>query len=118
MPVGPTREFAEWIQTQGNPVTFQAYPGVYHDFDVEKGIDGSVKMVETARNCDVVVDLSTGQIVRMENKPVSGVSGLALIRYMRSCMQRGAEVHPNGAARADALERVHSFLIQTLHIPG
>jgi dienelactone hydrolase len=118
VPVGPTREFAEWIQSQGNPVTFQTYPGVYHDFDVEKGIDGPVKMVETARDCDVVVDLSTGQIVRMDHKPVSGVSGLALIRYMRGCMQRGAEVHPNGAARSDALERVHSFLIQTFHIPA
>lgn len=118
VPVGPTREFADWIQTQGNPVTFQSYPGVYHDFDVEGGIDGSVRLVETARNCDVLVDFSTGQIVRMDNKPVNGVSGLALIRYMRGCMQRGAELHPNAAARADAVERVHRFLIQALHIPG
>jgi hypothetical protein len=36
---------------------------------------------------------------------------------MRSCLQRGAEVHPNGVARADALERARSFLIQTFHIP-
>jgi dienelactone hydrolase len=118
VPIGPTREFADWIQTQGNTVTFQTYPGVYHDFDVENGIDGSVSQVETARNCDVVVDFSSGQIVRMNNKAETGVSGLALIRYMRSCMQRGAELHPNGAARADALERVRSFLVQTLHIPG
>jgi len=116
VPVGPTREFADWIQTQGNPVTFQTYPGVYHDFDVEGGIDGSVRMVETARNCDVVVDCSSGQVVRMDNKPVSGVTGLALIRYMRGCMQRGAELHPNGSARADAVERVHRFLVQTFHI--
>jgi dienelactone hydrolase len=118
VPVGPTREFADWIQTQGNPVTFQTYPGVYHDFDVERGIDGSIGLVETARNCDVVVDCSTGQVIRMDNKPVTGVSGLALIRYMRGCMQRGAELHPNGGARADAVERVRRFLIQTFHLPG
>jgi dienelactone hydrolase len=118
VPVGPTREFADWIQTQGNSVTFQTYSGVYHDFDVEGGIDGSVNRVETARNCDVVVDFSTGQIIRMNNRPVTGVSGLALIRYMRGCMQRGAELHPNAVARADALERVRSFLVQTFHIPG
>ncbi len=118
VPVGPTREFADWIQTQGNPVTFQTYPGVYHDFDVEGGIDGSVSLVETARNCDVVVDCSTGQVIRMDNKPVTGVSGLALIRYMRGCMQSGAELHPNAAARADAVEKVHRFLIQTFHIPN
>jgi dienelactone hydrolase len=118
VPVGPTREFADWIQTQGNPVTFQTYPGVYHDFDVEGGINGSVSLVETARNCDVLVDFSTGQIVRMDNKPVTGVSGFSLIRYMRGCMQRGAELHPNRAARADAVEKVHGFLIQTFHMPG
>jgi dienelactone hydrolase len=118
VPIGPTREFADWIRTQGNAVTFHNYPGVYHDFDVEKGIDGPVHGVETARDCDVVVDFSTGQIVRMDKKPVAGVSGLALIRYMRGCMQRGAELHPNGAARADALDKVHAFLAQSFHIPG
>ena len=118
VPIGPTREFADWIQTQGNPVTFHTYPGVYHDFDVENGIDGAVSLVETARNCDIVVDCASGQIVRMNNKAVTGVSGLALIHYMRGCMQRGAELHPNGAARTDALQRVHSFVTQTFHIPG
>ena len=118
VPVGPTREFADWIQTQGNPVTFQTYPGVYHDFDVEGGINGSVGMVETARNCDVVVDFASGQVTRMDHRPVTGVSGLALLRYMRGCMQRGAELHPNSAARADAVEKVHRFLMQAFNITG
>jgi dienelactone hydrolase len=118
VPIGPTREFADWIKTQGNPVTFQTYTGVYHDFDVERGIDGSVRRVGSARNCDVVVDFSTGQVTRMDNKAVTGVSGLALIRYMRGCMQSGAELHPNSAARADAVERVHRFLVETFHISG
>lgn len=116
VPVGPTHEFADWIKTKGNPVIFQTYPGVYHGFDVDGGINGQVGRVETARNCDVVVDFSSGQVTRMDHKPVSGVSGLALMRYMRSCMTRGAELHPNGAARADAVERVHRFLISTFHM--
>jgi dienelactone hydrolase len=118
VPVGPTREFADWIQTQGNPVTFQTYSGVYHDFDVDGGIDGSVALVETGRNCDVLIDFSSGQVVRMDHKPVSGVSGLALIHYMRGCKQRGAELHPNRAARADAVEKVHAFLTQAFHMSG
>jgi dienelactone hydrolase len=118
VPIGPTREFADWIQTQGNAVTFQSYPGVYHDFDVEGGRDGSVGMVQTARNCDVLVDFSTGQVVRMDHKPVNGVSNLGMISYMRGCMQRGAELHPNLAARKDAVEKVRAFLVQALHVPG
>lgn len=117
VPIGPTREFAEWIRSQGNAVTFQAWAGVYHDFDVEGGIDGFVK-VETARNCDVVVDLATGEVIRMDHKPVAGVSGFTLIRYMRGCMERGAELHPNRAVRADSVERVHRFLTETFHLPG
>ena len=118
VPVGPAREFAEWIQTQGNAVTFQTYAGVYYDFDVEGGTDGSVALVETGRNCDVLIDFSTGQVVRMNHKPVTGVSGLALIHYMRGCMQHGAQLHPNRAARADAVEKLHAFLVQSFHLSG
>lgn len=49
----------------------------------------------------------------MDNKPATGVSGLALIRYMRGRMQRGAKLHSNGMARADALETGHRFLPRT-----
>ncbi|HUN92081.1 MAG TPA: dienelactone hydrolase family protein [Burkholderiaceae bacterium] len=118
VPVAPTREFADWIRAQGNAVTFQTYPGVYHDFDVVGGYDGSYGMIENARNCDVVVDFSSGKVVRMAGKPVDGVSGLALISYMHGCMQRGAELHPNAAARADAVQRVHGFLQQAFHLAG
>jgi dienelactone hydrolase len=116
VPIGPTREFADWIQTQSNQVAFHAYPGVYHDFDVEGGINGSVGSVETARNCDVVVDFASGEVTRMDHKAAAGVSGMTLMHYMRSCMQRGAELHPNAAARADAVETVHQFLVQTFHL--
>jgi hypothetical protein len=33
-------------------------------------------------------------------------------------MQTGAELHPNSAARADAVEKVHRFLMETFHISG
>ena len=99
VPVGPTRVFADWIKTQGNRVTFQTYPGVYHDFDVEGGTDGSVRGVMSARNCDLGADISIGQVTRMNHKPVSGISGMALMQYMRGYMQNGADMHPNSAAR-------------------
>ena len=118
VPMGRTKEFADWARTQGSDVTFQSYPGVYHDFDVEGGVDRYVRGVETARNCDAVIDISTGQVVRMDGKAVSGVSGADFMRYIRGCLQRGADLHPNAAARADAVERAHSFLTQVFHMTG
>jgi len=110
VPVGPTREFADWIQTMGNPVTFISYPGAYHDFDVEGGVNGFARTVETGRNCDVVIDLSTGHVVRMNHQPASDVTVQQFGAYFKGCIARGADLAPNAAARADAVEKLHAFL--------
>lgn len=118
VPVGPTQEYADWIKTMGNRVTFHTYPGAYHDFDVAGGQEGFVRGVESARKCDVVTDFSTGQIVRLDHKPVEGVSGLKVLMYMRGCLERGATLRADPAARADAVDQVHAFLVETFRIPG
>jgi dienelactone hydrolase len=118
VPVGPTREWSEWLKTMGNQVAFYAYPKTYHDFDVAGTRNGLASLVETARNCDAVIDLSTGRVVRMDHKPASGVTPQSFGAYMRSCGQTGADLYYNGQARADAVEKLHAFLRQAFHLPS
>jgi dienelactone hydrolase len=118
VPIGPTREWSEWLKTMGNPVTFYAYPKTFHDFDVEGTRNGFASAVETSRNCDAVIDLSTGHVVRMDHKPASGVTPQSFGAYMRTCGQTGADLYYNGQARADSVEKVHAFLRQVFHLPS
>jgi hypothetical protein len=48
----PTREFADWAQSQGNPVTFITYPKALHDFDVLGQVSGFLKTIESSAKCD------------------------------------------------------------------
>jgi dienelactone hydrolase len=117
-PVAPTKEFAGWAQSMGDPVTFITYPRTYHRFDVEGSHGGFVQTVQTARNCDAVIDLTTGQVVRMDHKPVSGVTLPAYAAYFKSCTQFGADIDYNASARADAVAKVHAFVQQVFHVAG
>ncbi|HXQ11281.1 MAG TPA: dienelactone hydrolase family protein [Caulobacteraceae bacterium] len=116
--VGPTKEFADWAQSMGDPVTFITYPGAYHEFDVAGGFNGYAAAVQSGRNCDAVIDLSTGQVVRMDHKPANGVTVAAYGAYFKSCIQSGADLHYNAQARADAVQQVHAFLQRVFHIAG
>ena len=118
VPIGPTREWSEWLKTMGNPVAFYGYPNAFHDFDVAGARDGFASSVETSRNCDAVIDLSTTRVVRMDHKPASGVTPQSFAAYMQSCSQKGANLDYNAQARADAVEKVHAFLRQVFHLPS
>jgi dienelactone hydrolase len=117
VPIGPTREFAGWAQSMGDQVQFVAYPNTYHDFDVEGGYSGFARIVQTARDCDAVIDLSTGHVVRMDHQPAS-VTPQQFGAYYHGCVKQGADLAYNGAARADAVQKVRAFLIQAFHIGG
>ncbi|MFI4933191.1 MAG: dienelactone hydrolase family protein [Caulobacterales bacterium] len=112
------RDWADWIKTMGNPVTFITYPKTYHDFDVEGARDGFARTVESGRNCDAVVDLTTGHTIRLNHQAVSGVTLQAYAAYFKSCTQLGADLYYNGAARADAVEKVHAFLKDVFKLPN
>jgi dienelactone hydrolase len=116
--VAPTKEFADWAQSMGDPVTFITYPDTYHEFDVAGGFSGYAASVQSGRNCDAVVDLSTGQVVRMDHRPAAGVTVAAYGAYFKSCIQSGADLHYNAQARADAVQQVHAFLQRVFHIAG
>ncbi len=118
VPVGPTREFADWAQSMGNPVTFVAYPGAYHDFDVEGGFHGFARSLEVGAHCDLVMDVTNGHVLRMDHKDNPGASLEAVRGYFRSCVTRGANLAYNAAARADAAEKLHAFLRQYLGAAG
>jgi dienelactone hydrolase len=130
VPIGPTRELANWMQGMGSAVSFVGYPGAYHDFDVEtaapapakRGQGGSLRdystTVETFGKCDLVVDLTNGHVTRMDHKDDPTATPDSVRTYMRTCMGHGANLGLNAGARADSIEKVHAFLKQYFHIAG
>jgi dienelactone hydrolase len=116
VPIGPTREFAAWAQSMGNPVTVVGYPGAYHDFDVEGGFNGFSKNVQVFAKCDLVIDVASGHVTRMNHQADPKTSPDEVRAYMRSCSSYGANLGANANARADAVERTHAFLRQYFHL--
>jgi len=114
-----TEEFADWFKGMGDPVTFVAYPGATHQFDVAGTRGGLVPGVQSGRNCDAVIDLTTDQVIRMDHKPVAGVVNVqAFGAYFRGCTVLGAHLYYDDAARADAVHKTHAFLQQVFHLAG
>ena len=99
---GPTREFADWAKSQGNPVTFISYPKAFHDFDVQGQFSGFLKTLESSAKCDLVTDLSNGRTLRMNHVDNPKVTADDVRAYVKSCVARGASLGYNAAARADA----------------
>jgi dienelactone hydrolase len=114
--IGPTREFADWAQSQGNPVTFISYPKAFHDFDVQGQFQGFAKTLETSAKCDLVTDLSNGHTLRMNHVDNPTVNPDGIRAYLKSCIGRGANLGYSAAARADAVEKVHGFLKQNFQL--
>ncbi len=114
--IGPTHEFADWVKGQGNPVTFISYPKAYHDFDVQGEFQGFLKNLEISAKCDLVIDLSNGHALRMNHvdNPTAPPDGIRA--YLKSCVGRGATLGYNGAARADAAQKIHAFLKQNFQL--
>jgi hypothetical protein len=106
------------VQSQGNPVTFVSYPNTYHDFDVQGGFSGLSKSTEVFIKCDMVVDVSTGRVIRLNHVDDPKTTPESVRAYLGSCPGHGANYAFNPAARANAVEKVHDFLKQYLQIPG
>jgi dienelactone hydrolase len=116
--IGPTREFADWAQSQGNPVSFISYPKTYHDFDVQGQFQGFAKTVEVYAKCDLVTDLTNGHILRMNHAADPKVTAEQATAYLKTCVTHGANLAFNAAARADATQKIHDFLKQYFQITG
>jgi dienelactone hydrolase len=116
--IGPTREFADWAQSQGNPVSFISYPKTYHDFDVQGGFSGFVKTLEVYAKCDLVTDLTSGHVLRMNHADNPKATAEEVTAYLKTCITHGANLAYNAAARADAAEKIHGFLKQYFQIGG
>jgi dienelactone hydrolase len=114
--IGPTREFADWAQTQGNLVTFISYPKAFHDFDVQGQFQGFLKTLESSAKCDLVTDLSNGHTLRMNHLDNPTVTPDGVRAYLKSCVGHGASLGYNAAARADAVEKIHGFLKQNFQL--
>ncbi len=118
VPVRPAQEYADWFRSMGNPVTFVAYPGACHNFDAVGGFVGYSGAVQNAGHCDIVFDLPTGTILRMDHKPNPPNDAAGVRAYRQSCMTRGANMGEDRTARAAAIAQVHAFLMQHFHIAG
>jgi dienelactone hydrolase len=116
VPIGPVHEFADWLQSRGNSVTFISYPKIYHDFDVQGGPQGFEKAVETGIKCDLVIDVSTGRVIRMNHADAPKANADDVRAYIKSCVGHGANLAFNAATRADAVEKLHAFLKQYFQI--
>ena len=116
--IGPTREFADWLQSQGSPVTFVSYPKTYHEFDVQGGFSGVSKSTEVFTKCDMVVDVSVGRVIRLNHVDDPKTTPEQVRAYLGSCPGHGATYAFNATARADAVEKIHEFLKQHLQVPG
>jgi dienelactone hydrolase len=116
VPMGPTREFADWLQSKGSAVTFVTYPKALHDFDVQGGFQGFDKNLEVGAKCDLVFDLTTRRAVRMNHAEAPNATGDEMRAYIGSCITRGASLGFDAPARAKAVETVHGFLKQQFQL--
>jgi dienelactone hydrolase len=112
VPIEPIREFAAWAQSMGNPVSVVGYPGTYHDFDVEGGFTGIARNVQVFAKCDLLTDVASGRVIRMNHEAVTATTPDSIRAYLRGCTGHGAHLGLNASARADAVERIHAFLRQ------
>jgi dienelactone hydrolase len=117
-PIGPAREFADWLQSKGSPVTFISYPKTFHDFDVQGGFSGVSNSTQVFVKCDMVVDVSTGHVIRLNHVDDPNKTPEQVRAYLHSCPGYGATYAFNPTARADAVEKIHEFLKQHLQVPG
>jgi dienelactone hydrolase len=113
--IGPMHEFADWEKSQGNPVTFISYPKTFHDFDVQ-GSNGIVKEAQVFTKCDMVVDLATGKVVRLDHVDNPTTTPEQIAGYSKTCMTHGPTVRYDAAARADAVEKVREFLKKSFQL--
>jgi dienelactone hydrolase len=111
-----TREFADWMKSMGNPVTFISYPKASHDFDVQGSVDGVVREAQVFTKCDMVVDIATGRIVRLDHVDNPTTTPKQIAGYSKTCMTHGPTVRYDAAARADAVEKVHEFLTKNFQL--
>jgi dienelactone hydrolase len=118
VPIGPTHELADWMQGQGNPVSFISYPKATHDFDVAGQFSGFLKTLEVYAKCDLVTDLTNGNTLRMNHADNPKVTADQARAYLKTCVTHGANLGYNAAARADAAEKIHDFLKQYFQVTG
>ena len=108
--IGRMHEFADWAQNKGSPVTFISYPKTFHNFDVQGGFSGAFKEAQVFTKCDMVVDLTTGRIARLDHVDNPTTTPEQIAAYPKSCMTHGPTFGYKVTAGGDAVEKAHEFL--------
>jgi hypothetical protein len=68
--------------------------------------------------CDMVVDVSVGRVIRLNHVNDPKASPDQVRSYLGSCPGHGANYAFNPTARANAVEKVHNLLKQSLSTSG
>jgi dienelactone hydrolase len=113
-PMAPCKEYASWLQSMGNAVTFVSYPGAHHGFDGSMA-ELDLPSAPTMGTCDARYDLEKARFVRLDHVDNPQMSADARRKYFNSCRGRGASLGADDNARADAIQQVHRFLVSALH---
>ena len=113
-PMAPCQDYAKWLQSMGNPVTFVSYPGAHHGFDSTMRVF-ELQRAPTLGTCDARYDLDKARFVRLDHVDNPQMTADARRKYFASCVGTGASVGGDDKARADAFQQVHRFLATTIH---
>jgi dienelactone hydrolase len=116
-PMAPCRDYAKWLQSMGNPVTFVSYPGAHHGFDSTMQVF-ELPRAPTFGGCDARYDLEKARFVRVDHVDNPQITADGLRKYFASCGGKGASVGGDDEARADAFKQVHRFLTTTFAQTG
>jgi dienelactone hydrolase len=113
-PMAPCKEYATWLQSMGNAVTFVSYPGALHAFDSTMQVF-NLPMAPTFGTCDARYDLGTARFVRVDHVDNPQMTADGMRKYFAGCGAKGASLGGDDKARADAFVQVHRFLTTTIH---
>jgi len=87
-----------------------------HNFDVQGGFSGVFKEAQVFTKCDMVVDLTSGRIARLDHVDNPTTTPEQIAAYPKSCMTHGPTLGYNATARGDAVEKAQEFLKKTFQL--
>lgn len=108
-PIGACQDYSKRISEAGTPVEFVSLPGVYHKFDDDDQRRITLRGAQrTIDNCPLEMDINT--LATYDRSTGLRLSGVDLLKAIKSCSTLGATVQGNSSARDKAGQATVAFL--------
>jgi hypothetical protein len=108
-PIGPCRDYTKRIGEAGTPVEFVSLPGAHHKFDdVNQRRAFGRSLQRTLESCPLEMDIDT--LKTYDHNTGLQLSGVTLLKELKSCSALGATVEGNIMARDRSGEIIVAFL--------